>query len=128
MSDTPNLEELSESLRAHGWTVNPDDWNGGHIAVNEGSPVHTRLTTDEAEAIVSARDGLGPAHGDEKARFWKLHDRCLPEGQQIFRLVDDEASTPPDDYVTYLEIREFRSCSTLDDLRALLEELGQTVE
>ena len=94
MSDRPNLEQMTESLRAHGWTVNPDDWNGGYIAVNEGSPVHT----------------------------------CLPEGQQIFRLVDDEASTPPDDYVTYLEIREFRSCPTLDDLRALLEELGQTVE
>lgn len=123
MSDRPSLEEMTESLRAHGWTVDPDDCNGGYIAVNEGSPVHTRLTTDEAEAIISARDGLGPAHGNEKVRFWQLHDRCLPEGQQLFRLVDKEASTPPDDYVTYLEIREFRSCPTLDDLRALVEEL-----
>ena len=75
-------------------------------------------TTDEAEAIISARDGLGAAHGNEKVRFWQLHDRCLPEGQQMFRLVDEEASTPPDDYVTYLEIREFRSCPTLDDVRS----------
>ena len=26
----------------------PDDWNGGYIALNEGAPVHTRLTTDVA--------------------------------------------------------------------------------